>query len=175
LIICSLTSSRIDGCRRSRREASRRSEHANPAVGHKGRCYYRTMPLHVRAMAAPKCARYVVLVWSVQRSGQIAHRTTTCRYYFEDLSSGKTFTVRFVVKASASIGNRIPPLNAPPPVPSFLASSGTITLRNRATTRPPQPILSISSGYQAGQGRPDSPEPPCLQVPPGSPARSQKS
>ena len=101
--------------------------------------------------------------------------TTTCRSYSEDRTSGKTFTVASVGKASASIGSRIHPQNAPPCALLFSESFATTTRRSKATTKPPPRIHLISFDRPPGRGHLSSPGLQCSQDRPSLAARSPRS
>ena len=147
----------------------------SPSAGHCRKSYYRTIPSNHCGMAHCHCSGYGMDVWSVQRFGQIAHRTTTCRFYSEDPSSDRTFTVPSAVKASASIGSPLLPPNAPPLARSYSGSFATITLLSRAAKKPLRRTHSTSFGCPIGRGLPGSPGRQCWQGRQGFQVRSPKS
>ena len=131
---------------------------------------------HVRAMAANFGAIYATDVLSFYGTGSSARLgRRECRFYSEDRSSGRTFAVASAVRASVFIGSRIRLPSALPCDPSSWANC-EITIRgNKAETKPPPRIRSISSGCRAGPDRRSSPGKLFLQVLPGRPVTSPKS
>jgi hypothetical protein len=132
--------------------------------------------LHVRAMALPFASVYGRGV----RSVQIARvkrpvRTAICRFYSDDRSFGRTFTVASAARASVSTGSRTLPLNALPYAPSSSASSATTIRGSREATKPPRHIRSISSGCLVGRDRRSFPGRRSLQALQGGPAISPTS
>jgi hypothetical protein len=133
-------------------------------------------PLHVRAMALNFAAIYAKDVLGVHQArvnARLGRRQ--CRFYSEGRSSGRTFVVASAVRASVFIGSRILLPNAQPCDPSSWVNFEITIRENKAGTKPPPRIRSISSGCQAGRARRSSPGKLFLQALPGRPVISPRS